>query len=202
MRLQRCSRFARRARSFKVLMVGCERFDEFEDAIRLMVEGDTVIVVNPRKSVATRQFVNLGGIFVRSIIERLPRMIGPFNLICERYPYTIGRIRGICEKTPCPVWASARAVRTYAMARLRLLAPRGRWILFTESPGLANALLQFILHHRILRQEFGVRIALLTSDKAPPSSYPRLNTRFKVKVQRFSPKESLAAHVSSRRSSL
>jgi hypothetical protein len=163
-----------------VLMVGCERFDEFEDAIRLSVRGDSVIVVNPRESVAARRFVNAGGTFVRSKIERLPVTFGPFDLICESYPYTVARVEEVCSGAPCPMWLSARAIRAYAAPRLRHLAPGGRWIVFTESPGFARALRAMVSRNKSIGRNFSVRMVPLTTDEAPQSAYPGLTTRFRV----------------------
>jgi hypothetical protein len=195
MRPQRCSEFALRDKALNVLMVGCERFDEFGDAIRLSGRGHSVIVVNPLESVAARRFANAGGTFIRSTIERLPLTLGPFDLICESYPYTVARVEGFCEGTPCPVWLSARALRAYATPRLRLLAPGARWIVFTESPGFARALRSTVPRDQVFQQNFSVRIVPLTSDEAPQSSYPRLTTRFKVIVQRRPAESRLASRV-------
>jgi hypothetical protein len=165
-------------------MIGSERFDEFADAVRLGGRGHSVSVINPRKSAAARRFVNAGGTFIQTTIERLSGTLGLFDLICENYPYTVARVEGVCEDDPCPMWLSTRAMRAYAMARLRHLAPRGRWIVFTESPGFARALRSTVCRDQVMRRKFSVRIVLLTGDEAPRSSYPQLSTRFQVIFQR------------------
>ena len=178
------SHLAPRSSVLQVLIIGAERPDEFKDAMRLAERGHSVIVVNPRESIAARRFSNAGGAFIRNTIEQLPIGLGPFDLICERYPYTVARVEGICEDDPCPMWLSPRAMRVYAVARLRHLAPGGRWILFTESPGFGRAL------HSILSRQTGigcnltVQVIPLNSDEAPQSSYPRLRTRFRVIIRR------------------
>jgi hypothetical protein len=177
---------AARSRALNVLMVGSERSDEFAAAVRLAERGHSVIVINPRQSGAARQFANTGGRFIRTTIEQLPLVVGPFDLICESYPFTVARVKGICEDHPCPMWLSARTIHSYAMARLRHLAPRGRWIVFTESPGFAGALRSLAYRDKGIRCKFSVRIVPLASDEAPPSSYPHLSTRFQVIFQRRS----------------
>jgi hypothetical protein len=167
-------------------MVGAERFDEFADAVRLVERGHSVIVVNPWASVAALRFADTGGTFIPYAIERLPLVFGPFDLICERYPFTVARVKGVCEDDPCPVWLSIRTIRTYAMARLRHVAPCGRWILFTESPGLAGTLRSLFHHDKAIRRNFNVRVVPLTRDEAPRSSYPHLSTRFQVIIKRHS----------------
>ena len=184
MQPQRCSTFAARAKALNVLMVGSERRDEFQDAMRLCGLGHSVIVVNPREGASARRFANAGGTFIRKTIERLPLALGPFDLICESYPYTVARVECFCEEVPCPVWSSTLAMRAYAMPRLRRLAPGGRWIVFTESPGFACALRSIVPRDSIIQQNFSVRIVPLTNAEAPQSLYPRLSTRFKVICRR------------------
>jgi hypothetical protein len=167
-----------------VLLVGAERSDEFADAMRLVRQGHKVVVVNPHASLAARRFAKDGGTFVPTTIERLPLALGSFDLICENYPYTVARVKGVCEEDPCPLWLSARAIRAYAMARLRYLAPGGRWIVFTESPGFAGALRSIVRRDQAIRRKFSFRIVRLINAEAPQSSYPRLSTRFKVILQR------------------
>ena len=176
---------APRSRALKVLMIGAERPDEFAHAMRMAGRGYSVIVVNPRESFAAHQFANGGGTFIRTTIERLPLRLGPFDLICENYPFTVSLVEGVCQDDPCPMWLSARAVRAYAIARLRHLASCGQWIVFTESPGFARALLSIVRRNQAIRHNFAARIVLLTSGEAPPSSYPRLSTRFQVTFQRY-----------------
>src|SRR5262249_7338744 len=141
-------------------------------------------VANPHVSLAARRFANAGGIFLQMPIERLPLAFGPYDVICENYPFTLTQTEGVCDQDPCPVWLSPTAMRAYMMARLKRLAPRGRWIVFTESPGFANALRSMVHHDRTIRRNFAVRINPLTSEEAPRSSYPHLTTRFQAIIQR------------------
>jgi hypothetical protein len=181
---QLCSGFAPKDRASNVLIIGAERSDEFSDAARLTKQFHSVIVVNPRETAAARQFVSEGGTFIHNAIELLPPALGPFNLICENYPYTVARVEGVCHEKPCPIWLSECEVRAYAMARLKRLAPRGRWIVFTESPGFARALHSIGRDDRTIRHGFSVHVVRLVNDEAPQSAYPRLATRFKVIFRR------------------
>jgi hypothetical protein len=182
--MQSCSHFAPRHDAGNVLIVGAERSDEFADAARIKERRHNVVVVNPRQVVAADRFRNAGGTFIKSSIERLPSTLGPFDLICENYPYTVARVEGVCHEQPCPIWLSEREVRAYAVARLKRLAPRGRWIIFTESPGFARALCLIGHSDRAIRRNFSVYVVRLVNDEAPQSSYPRLATRFKVTFRR------------------
>src|SRR5215813_13159429 len=110
----------------RVLFVGAERPDEFVNALRLANRGHKVIVVNPRRTSASRAFQSQGGRFIPAGIEQLPPASGPFHLIREHYPY--------------PLRQYSEAAKTFALARLMRLAPCGRWVLFTESPRFATAL--------------------------------------------------------------
>jgi hypothetical protein len=184
MKAQRCSDFAPRLGSLNVLIVGAERSDEFADAGRFAARGHQVTVVNFRESVAARRFQDAGGTFVQSRIERLPLTLGPFDLVCENYPYTVARVEGVCESDPCPIWLSIRAIRTYAVARLRRLASGGRWILFTESPGFTGALRWVIGHDPGIRRNFRIRTIPLKKEDAPPSCYARFHTRFQIIFER------------------
>jgi hypothetical protein len=167
-----------------VLLVGAERSDEFADAMRLVRQGHKVVAVNPHTSLAAHSFAKYGGTFVPTSIEYLPLAFGPFDLICESYPFTVARVKGVCEDDPCPMWLSARAMRAYAIARLRHLALRGRWIVFTESPGFVRALRSMVHRDPGIQRNFNIRIVPLKPDEAPRSSYPRLSTRFKVIFRR------------------
>ena len=168
----------------RVLYVGAERSDEFADGLRLERCGHAVIVVNPRKTGAARRFANAGGTFIQGAIERLPLTPGPFDLVCESYPFAVAPVPGLCEEDPCPIWLSGRPMRAYATARLRQLAPRGRRIVFTESPGFAGALRSIVHLGPGMRRNFTIRIVPTKTDEAPRSLYPRLSTRFKVILQR------------------
>lgn len=187
-----CSDFASRSGSRHVLIVGAERFDEFADARRMAARGHSVRAINPRETTAAASFESGGGSFTRSTIERLPAKLGPFDLICENYPYTIGPVAGVCYEQSCPIWLSRREVRAYAVARLKHLAPNGRWIVFTESPGFACALRSIGRSDETIRRHFNVRVVRLTKRQAPPSSYPHLTTRFKLIFQRHPVKRSRA----------
>lgn len=183
-RSQRCSDFAARTAALNLLIIGAERSDEFADAKRLVHQGHKVVAVNPYASLAARNFAKGGGTFVHTTIECLPLVFGSFDLICENYPYTVARVEGVCEENPCQLWLGARAMRAYAVARLRYLAPGGRWIVFTESPGFADALRSIVHRDQAIRRNFSCRIVRLIADEAPQSSYPRLPSRFKVILQR------------------
>jgi hypothetical protein len=186
-RRQCCSDFLPLRRIRKVLLVGAERPDEVADAVRLLRQGHKVVLVNPRVSLAARSFAKNGGRVVRATIECLPAALGLFDLICENYPYTIARIKGVCEENPCPVWLSPRVIRAYAMERLNRLAPRGRWIAFTESPDFARALRSFVHRNPEIQRNYSVRIGSLAGDEAPRSAYPYLATRFRLIFQRRPP---------------
>lgn len=189
-----CSDFAARRGSRNVLIVGAERFDEFGDARRMAARGHSVRVINPRETTAAATFESGGGSFTRSTIEQLPAKLGPFDLICENYPYTVGPVAGVCDEQPCPIWLSRREVRAYAVARLKHLAPNGRWTIFTESPGFACALRSIGRNDEAIRRYFNVRVVRLPKRQAPPSSYPHLTTRFKLIFQRLPVKPSQALH--------
>jgi hypothetical protein len=178
---QRCSESASlNGRPGNILIIGAERWDEFADALKLENRYRRVIVTNPRETHAAKRFVNEGGTFFKRPVERLPARIGPFQLVCENYPYTVGPVEGICDQSRCPMWLSRRVVRSYAIARLKRLAPDGRWVLFTESPGLAKALRSIGRTDEMIRRHFDLRIVRVANQRAPPSSYPYLTTRFKI----------------------
>jgi hypothetical protein len=189
-RRQCCSDFLPLRRIRKVLLVGAERPEEVADAVRLLRQGHKVVLVNPHVSVAARNFAKNGGTLVRATIECLPFAFGLFDLICENYPYTVARVEGVCEENPCPVWLSPRVIRAYAMERLKRLAPRGRWIAFTESLDFARALRSFIHRNPDIQRNYSVRIASLAGDEAPRSDYPYLATRFRLIFQRHPPRSS------------
>jgi hypothetical protein len=195
-RRQCCSDFSPLRPVRNVLLVGAERPDEFADAAWLVHQGHKVVVVNPHATLAARKFAKDGGTFVRTTTECLPFALGLFDLICENYPYTVALVEGMCGEDPCPMWLSARAIRDYAMARLKRLAPHGRWIVFTESPGFAGALRSFVHQDTDIQRTFSFRMVSLTSDRAPRSAYPYLTTRFKLIFQRHptqSPRTSIPA---------
>jgi hypothetical protein len=152
-----------------VLFVGSERSDEFADALRLDNEGHGVMVVNPRLTLAARVFQSRNGRFVPIRVERLPAKAGSFDLICENYPYPLRHYAGPAKR--------------FAFARLRRLAPGGRWILHTESLRFATALKALADFDADVARGFVVRVSSLSPEKAPPSFYPAMNTRFRVIFQ-------------------
>jgi hypothetical protein len=154
----------------KVLFVGAERGDEFAHATRLACQGHDVIAINPRESAAARAFRRAGGRFIRARIEDLPPESCRFDLICENYPYPSGQ-----HYVP---------PRPFAMARLSRLKPGGRWILVTESPRYASLLKAVGDYDDDLRASFRSTLSPLEIDEAPPSYYPRGQTRFRLTFQR------------------
>lgn len=146
-------------------MVGAERPDEFRDAIRLVRRGHEVAVINPRLSRAARIFRGAGGRFVRTRVERLPRALGEYDLICENYPYPSGR-----HFVPATAFARVRLAR---------LARGGRWVLFTESPRYAREL-KAAVEARPEGGDFSVRVSRVSENLAPASSYPPVPTRFRL----------------------
>jgi hypothetical protein len=184
MRNRCCSDFVEQRPAQTVLFVGAERWDEFAQAIDLASCGHDVTVVNPRKSLAARAFQAAGGSFVQSMISKLPSTLGPFDIVCEHYPFTITRVRRVCERNPCTIWRSLRALRAYAMPRLRQLVEGGRWVIFTESPGLPKALHLLVQSDPTLRRNFTSQILRLNDAHAPSSKYPILSTRFLVILRR------------------
>jgi hypothetical protein len=153
-----------------VLFVGPERDDEFAHALRLSTKGHDVIAINPRETSAAQAFRRAGGTFVRARIEDLPPKSCRFNLICENYPYPSGR-----HYVP---------PRPFALARLSLLKPAGRWILVTESSRYATLLKAVGDYDDDMRARFRSTLSPLSIDEAPPSSYPRAETRYRLIFQR------------------
>ena len=169
-RPDRCSDFVLGHPTRNVLFVGSERSDEFADALRLDGEGHDVTVINPRLTLAARAFQSRNGRFVPVRVERLPDGAGSFDMICENYPYPLRRYAGLAKK--------------FALARLRCLAPGGRWILHTESQRFATALKALADFDTEVAPGFMVRVSALSPQQAPPSFYPAINTRFRVIFQR------------------
>jgi hypothetical protein len=176
---------ARAGQRVSILAIGAERPEEFAAALRRARSRDRVIVVNPRRTNAAKSFVQSGGNFIQAPVQNLPDELGPFDLVLENYPFTVGLVEGVCEQEPCPFWRSSRAVRNYAVPRLRQLGPGGRWILWTESPGLARTLRRLIRTNPSLTRNFAVRIDSAARRRAPRSSYPHLQTRFRVTIERL-----------------
>src|SRR5215510_15896918 len=153
-----------------VLFVGAERNDEFAHAMRLAFKGHNVMAVNPRKTAAAEAFRQAGGRFIRARIEELPPESCRFHLICENYPYPSGR--------------SYVPPRPFALARLSLLKPGGKWILVTESPRYASLLKAVGDYDDDVQARFRSTLTALPVDEAPPTSYPRVDTRFRLTFQR------------------
>jgi hypothetical protein len=154
----------------KVLFVGAERADEFAHAVRLACQGHDVIAINPRETTSANAFRRAGGRFIRARIEDLPTKSCGFDLICENYPYPSGR-----HYVP---------PRPFALARLSLLKPGGRWILVTESPRYASLLKSVGDYDDDVRARFRSSLSALSIDEAPPSAYPRAETRYQLIFQR------------------
>jgi hypothetical protein len=169
-RPQQCSDLVSPCATQSVLFVGAERADEFADAMRLTREGHDVIVVNPRETVAARAFRRAGGTFLRAPLEQLPTECCRFDIICENYPYPSGR-----HYVP---------PRDFALARLALLAPGGRWVLFTESARYATLLKAVADYDDGVQGKFQASLWSLAPTSAPPSSYPASNTRFRLVIKR------------------
>ena len=66
------------------------------------------------------------------------------------------------------------------MARLSRLRPGGRWILITESPRYASLLKAVGDYDDAVRARFRSTRSVLSTDEAPPSSYPRADTRYRL----------------------
>jgi|SRR5215831_1821305 len=153
-----------------VLFVGPERDDEFAHALRLSTKGHDVIAINPRETASAKAFRRAGGTFIRARIEDLPPESCRFDLICENYPFPSGR-----HYVP---------PRPFALARLSLLKPGGKWILVTESPRYASWLKSVGDDDNDVRTRFRATLSPLAIHEAPPSSYPRAETRFRLVFQR------------------
>jgi len=169
MRSQRCSNFMPTRPLQNVVFVGAERGDEFAHAMRLVCQGHDVIAVNPRETSPAKEFRRAGGKFFRARLEDLPRVCR-FDLICENYPYPSGRH-----------YVSPRAL---ALARLARLKPGGRWILVTESRRYASLLKAVADYDGAVRLRFRSALTPLSIDEAPPSVYPRADTRFRLVFRR------------------
>jgi hypothetical protein len=153
-----------------VVFVGAERGDEFAHAMRLTRRGHDVIAVNPRETASAKEFRRAGGKFFRGRLEDLPPHACRFDLICENYPYPSGR-----HYVP---------PRAFALARLARLKPGGRWILVTESPRYPSLLKAVGDYDGTVRVRFRSALTPLSIDEAPPSVYPRADTRFRLVFRR------------------
>ena len=171
-RTQRCSSFVPTRPAQNVLFVGAERPDEFADAMRLICQGHTVMVINPRETSSATAFRRQGGNFVRARIEQLPPECCQFDVICENYPYPSGR-----HYVP---------PRAFVLARLARLARAGRWILFTEATRFATRAKAVVDYDGILPGRFKARLSALSPGQAPPSTYPPVASRFRLIVERGS----------------
>jgi len=169
-RAQSCSGLAQLRLYQNVLFVGPERHDELAHAMRLTCHGHDVIAINPREAASAKAFRRAGGTFIRARIEDLPPESCRFDLICENYPYPSGR-----HYVP---------PRPFALARLSLLKPGGKWILVTESPRYASLLKSVGDNDNEVRARFRATLSPLAIHEAPPSSYPRAETRFRLVFQR------------------
>jgi hypothetical protein len=167
---QHCSDIAADRGARRVLFVGTERPDEFADAMRLACRGHCVLVVNPRKTAAAAAFRRKGGRFIQTRIEQLPHGVAAFDVICEYYPYPSGR-----NYVP---------PRPFALARLSRLAPGGRWVLFTESPRFATLLRAVADYDPAAQGTFRVSLSPVSTDEAPPSTYPPVSTRLRLVFER------------------
>jgi hypothetical protein len=156
--------------NLNVLFVGAERANEFDAALRLLRCGHNIFAVNPRETVAAINFQQAGGTFLRGRIEELSRECCGFNLILENYPYPSGR-----HYVRPPAFALARLVR---------LAPRGKWILYTESSRFAALLKTAVERGPFLTNRFRVRVAKIPLGAAPPSDYPQMDTRYRLIFER------------------
>jgi monoamine oxidase len=165
-----CSDFVPARASQNILFVGAERGDEFKDAMRFVCQGHDVMVINPRETASARAFRRAGGRFTRATIEDLPPKPCRFDLICENYPYPSGS-----HYVP---------PRPFALARLSLLKPCGKWILVTESPRYASLLKAIGDYDDDVRAGFRSTLSPLPIDEAPPSAYPRADTRYRLIFQR------------------
>ena len=169
-RQQRCSDFVPPCPSQNVLLVGAERHDEFGDAVGLVSQGHNVTIVNPRETAAAREFQSRGGTFIRARVEQLPPACKCFDVICENYPYPSGK-----HYVP---------PRAFALARLSRLAPGGRWILFTEAVRFATLLKAVADYDEATQGRFRLHFSRVPPEDAPPSSYPPVDTRFRLIFQR------------------
>ena len=156
-------------RSLRVLFIGSERPEEFREALALGSRGNQVLVVNPKETDAARRFRLASGRFLAVRIEDLPPHCGSFDFIRENYPYPSGR-----HYVP---------PRPFAVARLRWLAPNGRWILYTEAARFAM-LLKAVVYHPRISQRFEVQLTKVPLDTAPPSDYPPTTTRYRLTFRR------------------
>jgi len=153
-----------------ISFVGAESGDEFSHAMGLTCQEHDVIKINPRETASAKAFRRGGRRFIRARIEDLPPGSCRFDFICENYPYPSGR-----HYVP---------PRPFALARLSLLKPGGQRILVTESPRYASLLKGVGDYNDAVRARFRSTLSLRSIDEAPPSAYPRADTRYRLIFQR------------------
>jgi hypothetical protein len=163
----RCSGFVPARHAQDILFVGAERRDEFKDAGRLLCQGHGVVAINPPETAPAKAFRRSGGKFIRGRIEHLPPDSCRFDLIRERHR--------------CPSGRNYVPVRPFALARLSLLKPRGRWILITESPRYASLLKAVGDYDEALQRDFTVTLSKIAPDEA---AYSQGKIRFRLVFQR------------------
>jgi hypothetical protein len=71
----------------------------------------------------------------------------------------------------------------FTRARLGRLARGGRWILFTESLRYARAL-KAAVENALEGAKFNVRVSRVSQHRAPASSYPPVDARFRLIFER------------------
>lgn len=170
-RRQRCSSFVPARPAQNVLLVGAERSDEFADAMRLFCQGHDVMVINPRETAAARAFRRDGGNFIRARIEQLPPACCQFDVNCENYPYPSGQY----YVPPRP----------FTLARLARLACGGRWVLFTEAARFVTLLKAVADYDEAAQGRFRATLSRLPPERAPPSAYPPIVSRFRLIFERW-----------------
>ena len=168
---QCCSSFVASCPRRNVLIIGAERPDEFADALRMACLGHNVTVVNPRETFAAREFKRKGGTFIQGRLEELPPACKCFDVICENYPYPSG------ENYVPPL--------AFAEARLSRLSRGGRWILFTEAVRFATLLKAVTDFDENLPGKFSCALSRVPLHRAPASTYPPGDTRFRLIFQRM-----------------
>jgi hypothetical protein len=168
---QCCSSFVVSCRRQNVLIIGAERSDEFADALWITCMGHSVTVVNPRETLAAREFKRKGGTFIQGRVEELPPACKCFDLICENYPYPSGQF--YIPPTD------------FAEARLSRLPRGGRWILFTEAVRFATLLKAVADFDENLPGKFSCALSRVSLHQAPPSFYPPGDTRFRLIFKRM-----------------
>jgi hypothetical protein len=155
----------------QMLFVGSERPEEFREALKLATDGHAVLVVNPRETDAAKSFQLAGGKFLRARIEDLSPHCRGFELIREHYPYPSGR-----HYVP---------PKAFALARLRRLAPGGRWILYTEANRFATLLKAAVDFDSRFIGRFTAELSRIPFDSAPASHYPATHARFRMIFRRL-----------------